>query len=209
PPTSPYGSFLPCSRVPAACAADQRPRGRTGEGRAQAPRRYDKGGPPGPPCILLPTGAPLDAGQLRQGPLDDFIRQLVVLQLAGQVRVVGGQVEVAVAAQAKQDRPRLALFLGLERLVDRGPHRVSRLGRRQYALRPGKLDGGLKDGPLRVRPGLDEPELVGVADQGRRPVVAQAARVYTRRHEAVAKGVHIKQRRHLRGVTEVVRGRSP
>ena len=44
---------------------------------------------------------------------------LVVLERAGEVAVVGGQVEVAVAAEAEEDRPRLAGLLGAQRLVDR------------------------------------------------------------------------------------------
>ena len=53
---------------------------------------------------------------------------------AGQVRVVGGEVEVAVAAEAEEDHPLLARLGAASRLVDRRAERVGGLGRRDDAL---------------------------------------------------------------------------
>ena len=85
-----------------------------------------------------------DLGQAGERGLDLLERVLVVLEAAVEVALVGGQVEVAVAAQVEQDDPRLAGLLGRERLVDRDPDRVGRLGRRQDALGPRELDAGLE-----------------------------------------------------------------
>jgi hypothetical protein len=63
-------------------------------------------------------------GQLRQGTVDALLGQLDVLEAAGEVGVVGGHVEVAMAGEVDQDGAGLARLAGRERLHDAG--RLSR-----------------------------------------------------------------------------------
>src|SRR5439155_624841 len=94
------------------------------------------------------THVDIPAGQaiIREG--DVGVRLLVVLEGAGEVLLVGRQVEVAVAAEIEEDHLRRAAGLGLEGLVDRDLQRVCRLGRREDAFGPGELDPGLEAGQL-------------------------------------------------------------
>src|SRR5215212_1921254 len=69
-------------------------------------------------------------GQAVERLLHVRLGELRVLETARQVRVVGGEVEVAVAAQAEQDHSRLARLPGRVRLVEHGLDRVRGLGRR-------------------------------------------------------------------------------
>jgi hypothetical protein len=57
--------------------------------------------------------------QARQRRLQVGLGELGVLELAGQVGVVGGEVEVAVAAQAEEDDPLLAGLARRVGLLDR------------------------------------------------------------------------------------------
>src|SRR5204863_8252521 len=96
------------------------------------------------PTIIRPS--PLRRSDLRQVPerLVHLLRRvLVVLELAGEERLVGRGVEMAVAAQIDDGRLLLAVSLGSERLVDDAAQRVCRLARRLDALRGRELQGGL------------------------------------------------------------------
>ena len=84
-------------------------------------------------------------------------RVLEVLELAGEVRVVRRHVDVAVAGEVEEDGPLLPLLLRLERLVDRGPDRVRRLGRRDDELGARELDRRVEAGELRDRARPPEP----------------------------------------------------
>src|SRR4029453_13887691 len=59
---------------------------------------------------------------------------LVILQPAAEIRLVGREVEEAVAAQVEHDGLPLAFLLRLQRLADGSAHRVGRLRRGQDAL---------------------------------------------------------------------------
>ena len=59
---------------------------------------------------------------------DRRIGQLVVDHLAGQIRLVGGQVEVAVPAERREDHLRLTRLLARQRLTDGCREGVRRLG---------------------------------------------------------------------------------
>ena len=78
------------------------------------------------------------------------------------------------------------------------------LGRRDRALDPGPLDGGLEDLALGIRHRLHATVLDQVGDDGSVAVVAEASGVNGRRHEVVTEGVHRQQRRHAGRVAEVV-----
>ena len=86
------------------------------------------------------------------------------VELAAMVGVVGGHVEVAVAAEVEEDHPLLAGLLRRLGLVDRGADRVRRLGRRQDALDAGELDGRREGARLRDRGRLDDARLDERAD---------------------------------------------
>ena len=68
----------------------------------------------------------------------------VVLQLAREVLVVGGEVEVAVTAQVEQDDAFFAGLFGRTRFADGGADGVRALRRRDDALGSRELDGGLE-----------------------------------------------------------------
>ena len=137
--------------------------------------------------------------------LGDLLRGvLVVLQLAREVLLVRGHVEVAVAGKVEDDRLLLAFLLAAERLVDRNSYRVRGLRRRNDAFAARELDRGLEGRDLRHRDGLDDLHVVQLADERRHAVIAQPARVNPRRHKAVAQRVHLHQRSHHRRVAEVV-----
>jgi hypothetical protein len=64
-----------------------------------------------------------------------------VRERAGEVVVLGGRVEMAVAGEVKQNRPLLGLFVGGSRHLKRSVDRVCCLGRREDPFAPGKQDG--------------------------------------------------------------------
>src|SRR5437867_2423243 len=64
-----------------------------------------------------------------------------ILQLASEVLVVRGKVEVAVAAEVEEDDPPLTRLLGRQRLIDGCPNGVSALRRWDNPLGPGELKG--------------------------------------------------------------------
>src|SRR5437762_11626460 len=108
------------------------------------------------PTIIRPS--PLRRSDLRQVPerLVHLLRRvLVVLELAGEERLVAREVEMAVAAQVEDDRLPLAVSLAPERLLDAAAHRVSRLGPPQDPLRARELPGGMA-GPHRGHGGRPE-----------------------------------------------------
>src|SRR6266480_2359960 len=157
------------------------------------------------PTMIRPS--PLRRSDLRQVPerLVHLLRRvLVVLELAGEERLVGREVEMAVAAQIEADRLPLAVSLASERLVDDAAPRVSRLGRRQDALRARELHGGMEGAHLGHGDRLDDLLVVELADQGRHAVVAEAPRVQRRRDEGVTERVHLDERREADRVAEVV-----
>src|SRR3990172_1531499 len=94
-------------------------------------------------ALMLPCS--LYARYPRHRLLDLLRRVGVVLQLAGEVLVVGGEVEVAVAAEVEQDHPPLARLAGGQRLVDGGADGVGGLRRRQDALSAGELQRRVED----------------------------------------------------------------
>src|SRR4030095_3252466 len=100
-------------------------------------------------------------------------RVLVVLELAGQERLVGAEVEVAVAGEVEENRLPLARLLAAQRLVDGHADGVRRLRRRDDGLGARELQGGLEGGELRYRDGLDHALVVELADQRGHAVVAQ------------------------------------
>src|SRR3990170_2779362 len=128
----------------------------------------------------------------------------VVLELAAEVLVVGGHVEVAVAGEVEEDRFLLAALFARERLVDRHADGVVRLGRRQDALGARELHARLEGRKLRHRDRLDETLVIELRHKRRVTVVAQAAGVNARGHEIVPQGVHLQERRESHGVAEVV-----
>src|SRR4051794_289134 len=85
-----------------------------------------------------------DRGRARQRverDLQILLRELGILKGPGQVGVIGGEVEVAVAAQAEEDRARLAGLLGRLGLLDHGADGVRGLGRGDDALGAGEAHG--------------------------------------------------------------------
>jgi hypothetical protein len=94
--------------------------------------------------------------------------------------------------------------LAADRLVDGAPHGVVGLGRRQDALGAREQHARLEAGVLRIGLGLDQAQFLQVRHHRRHAVVAQAARMEARRHEGRAQRVHLDQRRHVRGVAEIV-----
>src|SRR5579885_476887 len=90
-----------------------------------------------------------------QGAFDFLSRQLVVFQLAGEVGIVGGHIEVAVTAEVEQDRLLLALFLAAQRFVDGRLDGVRRFRSRDDGLAAGKSDRGAEDIQLRIGARLD------------------------------------------------------
>ena len=148
-------------------------------------------------------------GQPGEGVVDALLGELEVLHLARQVALVGGHVEVAVAAQRGQDHLLLAGFGAALGLLDHGGERVRRLRRRDDALGPGEGHRGREALPLRLGHRLEQAELVHVREQRRHAVVAQPAGVHRVRDEVVAEGVHLQQRREPGRVAEVVGVHAP
>src|SRR6266540_2526166 len=136
--------------------------------------------------------------------VDGVRRRLGIDQAIVEVVVVGREVEQAVTAVVEQDHPLLPRLLRRQRLVDRRPNGVTRLGRRELALGVEELHRGLERLALRVRDRLHAPAAHQARDDRRVPVVAQPAGVDRRRHELVAQRVHREQRGHPGGVAEVV-----
>ncbi len=111
---------------------------------------------------------------------------------------------MAVARQVEQDGLGLALGLAAQRFVDRAAHRMGRFRRRHDALGAGELHASLEALHLMIGLGLDQAEFIGVRHHRAHAVIAQTTGVEAGRHERGAERVHLHQRRHLRGVAEVV-----
>src|SRR5882724_8464829 len=158
------------------------------------------------PCRRSTLGAllRLDLRQLLERLLDLRRRVRVVLELAGEVSLVGAEVEVAVAREVEENRLALAVALAPQCLVDRDADGVRRLRGRDDALGARELHRRLERRELGHRHRLDHALVVELADQRGHAVVAQAAGVKRGRNERVAERVHLYQRRELDGVAEVV-----
>ena len=159
---------------------------------------------------------------LRRHPVQDRVRQLLaqgrtlvrwwaaprgriearggleVDHAAVQVGVVGREVEVAVPGQGDEDHPIVAGLRGPVRLADRRGDRVAGLGCRHDPLGAREPHRGVEALHLRHRLGLEQPQLVGVRQQRRHPVVAQATGVDGVGDEVVPERVHLHQRGHAR-----------
>src|SRR5256886_13831265 len=142
--------------LPGADSATGAPTAATAPAAAQRPRKSRR---------ESPMRARLDLRHAAQRFLDLRRRVLVVLELAGQERLVGAEVEVAVAGEVEQDRPALAFFLAAERLIDRDSDRVSGLRRRDDALAARELHRRLERRDLRHRHRLDHALVVELADE--------------------------------------------
>ena len=79
-----------------------------------------------------------------------------------------------------------------------------RLRRRHDALGAREGHAGCEALGLVVGTRLDQPELLQVRDQRRHAVITQTAGVEARRREGRSERVHLGERRHVRGVAEVV-----
>ncbi len=95
-----------------------------------------------------------DNGQTLQSLLDRVIRMLIIDEVAGEVFLVSGKIEQAVAAQIEDD----ALLSGLvaSHLGHRGD-RVRCLWRRDDSFGPREQDRGLEHARLRLGPRLNQP----------------------------------------------------
>src|SRR5581483_3057813 len=150
---------------------------------------------------LAPRGeAPLrQRGHSRKflyGGVDPRLRELDVLELAREVRVVRGHVEVAVSREPEEDDLLLARLAGLQRLLDRRLDRVRRLWRWEEALRAREAHRLREALVLLVRARLDDLVVDEHAQRRRVAVIAQAAGVDAVRDEAVAEREHLHDRPH-------------
>jgi len=98
----------------------------------------------------------LDLWQLLERRCDGFSGVFMVLQIAGHVFLVCGEVEEAVAALGDHDALLLARFLALEGLVYGYLDRVGGLRRGQGALGAGKGERRLEGAELVDGPGFDD-----------------------------------------------------
>src|SRR5918995_1400626 len=87
------------------------------------------------------SGRRRQALERAERPTHLFLVERDVLELAGEVVVVGGHVEMAVAGEVEQDRALLAGLVGGARSANRAVNRVRGLGRREDALAAGEEDG--------------------------------------------------------------------
>ena len=111
---------------------------------------------------------------------------------------------MAVAAQCGEDHTLFARLLGPVGLTDRSRNRMGRLRGGDDAFGAGELQRTGEAFGLADRLSLDQVRLVQVRNQRRHAVIAQATRVDRIGDEVVPEGVHFHERRHARGVTEVV-----
>src|SRR5207237_624359 len=111
-----------------------------------------------------------------QGALDLFLLEGEVLEVAGEIVVVGGHVEVAEGGEVEENRPLLARLVGSLRRLQRAVDRVRRLRRGDDALVRGEEDGGGEDVVLEIGLRADEPVADELRDERRGAVVAQASR---------------------------------
>ena len=111
---------------------------------------------------------------------------------------------MAVTAKVEQNSLGLAFGLAPQCLDDRAFHGMVGFGCGHDALGPGEQHTGLETSDLVVSGGLEQAELVQVADHRRHAVVAQTASVESRWREGAAQRVHLGQRRHVAGVAEVI-----
>ena len=89
-------------------------------------------------------------------------------------------------------------------LVNGAADGVVGLGRRDDPLGARELHAGVEAGGLVIGLGLDQAELLHMADHRRHAVIAQPAGVEAGRRESGAQRVHLGERREVRGVAEIV-----
>src|ERR687898_2594529 len=127
-----------------------------------------------------------------------------VLEFSGEVVVVGGHVEVAVAREVEEDRLLLTRLVRRPRGLKRAEDRAGRLRRWEDPLASRELDRGGEAVALEVGLAADPPVAHQLGDQRRDAVVAQPAGVDRRRDEVVPERVHRNERRQLARIAEVV-----
>ena len=120
------------------------------------------------------------------------------------ILLVGGKIEVSRPRQSEEDGLFLPLLFAAERLVDRYADGVRTLGRGQDALALGEHDRRLEHLALLDRHGAEIPVVAELRDNGAHAVIAQAARVARRRHEAAAQRIHLGKRRDPRRIAEII-----
>src|SRR5215211_4792007 len=138
------------------------------------------------------------------GPLYLLLGVFEVHELARQILLVGGEVEVPMSAEVEEDYPLLAGLPGFEREVYGRPYGVRDLRRGDDAFRLREEHPGLEGRVLGVGAGLDQTLVHQRRDYGRVAVVPEPAGVDARRHERVSQRVHLHERRRPGGVAEVV-----
>ena len=142
--------------------------------------------------------------QLGQGFLDLLLRVGVVLQVPGEELLVRGHVAQSVAAEAEDDALLLVRLAAAEGLADGAADGVRGFRGGNDSLGGGEQLGRLETLGLMEGRRADQPQFRPQADQGGHAVIAEAAGMDPRRHETVAEGVHLHQRRQLGGVAVVV-----
>src|SRR5207245_3234620 len=80
-----------------------------------------------------------------------------VLELAGEVVVVGGHVAMTVAGEVEQDRALLPRLVRSLRDLKRAVNRVRRFRRRENSLAAREQNGGSEDVVLEIGLGADQP----------------------------------------------------
>src|SRR5690606_38182484 len=145
--------------------------------------------------------------KLRQGGQAGFyllLGILVILKLAGQVRLVRAKVEVAVSAEAEHDRTSLSPLTGFERFFHGAPDGMTGFRRWKNALGSRKTDVGLKNFVLFRGTGVEQTLVMKCADLRAHAVITEPARVNGRGDEVVAQGIHFHQGRQACRVAKVV-----
>ena len=122
----------------------------------------------------------------------------------GEVRVVGGEVEVAVAAEAEQDHALLAGLLAASASSITARIACAGSGAGMIPSVRANCTAAVERLVLLVGARLDRARLHEPAQHRRVAVVAQPAGVHGRRDEVVPERVHRHQRRQPGGVAEVV-----
>ena len=139
-----------------------------------------------------------------EADLQLFIGGNVVAHGAIVIRLVCCHIKVAGTGQTEQDGLSFAGLLALERFVDCGADGVAGLRRRKNGLHLGELNCRIEYIGLLDRNRLHITVVVQLGEDRTHAVVAQAACVVGRGHEAVAERVHAGQRRNMAGIAEIV-----
>ena len=139
-----------------------------------------------------------------EADLQLFIGGNVVAHGAIVIRLVCCHIKVAGTGQTEQDGLSFAGLLALERFVDCGADGVAGLRRRKNSLHLGELNCRIEYIGLLDRNRLHLAVVVQLGEDRAHAVVAQAACVVGRGHEAVAERIHAGQRRNMAGIAEIV-----